>query len=965
MTFSAPLALVLTLALPYLVWLGRPARRRGAGREWASLILRCLIVLLLVLGLSGAQLVRAADELAVVYLVDGSDSVPLEERERALQWVGEAIAALRPDDRAALVFFGGDALVERPLSGRPELAAVATQLEYPLHTDLGAALRLGMALLPAGSAGRLVLLSDGVETVGDTQASAQLAAAAGIPIDVYPLGRSQEGPEALLVEVSAPTRVTEGDRFELLVTAVSQDAGRAQLRVLGDGTVVYEQAVSLASGENRFAIPLAAGAQGFARYRVQLLPAQDGFYQNNELAAFTEISGPPRVLLVSPPAGVDAAGNPLPDESEPLARALLANSMGVGLQVERVEAPRLPADLVTLNEYAAVVLVNVNAKYLNPRKMAALRSYVRDLGGGLVAVGGPDSYAPGGYYRTPLEEALPVEMQLKDQERRADLTMIFVIDKSGSMSDTSVGGIPKVELAKEAVIRSLGLLGPTDRVGVVAFDGSAKWVVTPQEVTDPDGMADLVGTIRADGGTDILAGLRAVADVVPDDPAAMKHIVLLTDGGASEAGNPELAQQMHDQYGATLSVVAIGEGYMPWIERLPDLAGGRFHFAYDPDTIPEIFTQETSLATRAYIIEEEFWPTLVQRHPILSGITAVPPLYGYVGTSGKPAAQVILTTAQDDPLLAAWHYGLGKSVAWTSDAAGRWATEWVTWPSFPLFWEQAIKWAITQERGSNAETEVTLDPDGRGVVTVDALSAGGVRLNGLEMEVRLVGPDGTAEAVSMQQVAPGRYRGSFRPGEEGAYLIRVAGSGEGAQVAQTTGWVLNYSPEYKFADPDHVQRGHLELERLAQLTGGKVLQEPWESLAHDLEAGRVRRPIWPGLLLIAALLFPVDVAVRRLVVRREDFASVLARAAAQLPGRRPGAVPARSEQVGRLLQAKERIERPERVPPPTESGPVRLPERPDRSTAEAPAFAPQEQDGTLAGRLLAGKQKRKDPPDGK
>jgi uncharacterized membrane protein len=960
MAFTTPLALLLLLSLPYLVWLGRPTtklQRRGALREWLALILRSLMIVLLILGLAGAQWVRAADDLAIVYLVDASDSVSAAEHQRALDWVADAIAELGPADRAAVVLFGGDALVERPLSPLDELAPV-TSAPLSLNTNLDAAIRLGMALLPAGSQRRLVILSDGIETVGDSIESARLAAAAGIRIDVHPLGQMEDRPEVYLAEVVAPTRLTAGDRFELQVTVASKRVTNALLRVLSDGVVAYEEGAALARGENRFTIPLVAGEQGFARYRVQVVPAEDHFYQNNELGAYTEIVGPPRVLLVSPPAAAGDGAGAQPDETDALALALLA----AGLMVERVEAPQLPLDQATLGEYATIVLVDVNAKHLNPRKMAALQRYVRDLGGGLVTVGGPESYAPGGYYRTPLEEILPVEMQLKDQERRADLTMVYVIDKSGSMSDTSVGGIPKVELAKEAVIRSLELLGPMDRAGVVAFDSSAFWVVEPQEVIDPGGMADMVGSIRADGGTDIYAGLLAVAQVMPDDPAQMKHVILLTDGGASEVGNRELVQQMHDEYGVTLSVIAIGEGYADWITALPELAEGRFHFAYDPDTIPEIFTQETTLATRAYIIEERFWPTLVSRHPILRDITAVPPLYGYIGTTAKPAAQTILTTQQDDPLLAAWHYGLGKSVAWTSDATGRWAADWVRWAGFPRFWEQAVRWTITDERGANAETEVVLDPDtGAALVTVEAAGPDGRYLNGLALEARVVGPDDEAQAVSLQQVAPGRYEGRFAAGQEGAYFLRVAGGGEAGNVAQTAGWVLGYSPEYLVTEPDH---GHLA--QLASLTGGKVLVEPWESLAHDIRGEATRRPIWPGLLLMAIVLLPLDVAVRRLVLGREELQRARAWLAARLPHWRgvQAPAPARSERVERLFEAKERAGEPAHTPgerPVSTAAPVDqaavVPERsPVRPAPQEERGAPA--DGTLASRLLDKKKRR-------
>lgn len=964
MSFSAPWAFAFLLGLPYLVWVARPLARAG-WRERTSLLLRCLIFLELVLGLAGTQVVRAADELSVVYLVDVSDSISPADRDSALAWVAEAIESLRPNDSAAVVLFAAEALVERPLSSVPHLGPVSS-IPLSLNTDIGGAIRLGLALLPAGSARRLVVLSDGVETIGDAVESARLAAASGVRIDIRPLTEQREGQEAMVTSVAAPTRLTQGDRFELTVTVESRghaaQSGPDQtlLRVLGDHGVAYEELVSLSRGENHFTVPLQASEQGFARYRVQIAPSKDGFYQNNELAVYAEIVGPPQVLVVSPPLPVDTDGHAQPDESDQVALALLA----AGMQVERIAASSVPADLSTLSDYAAIVLVDVNAKHLSPRKMAALQTYIRDLGGGLVVIGGPESYAPGGYFRTPLEEILPVEMQLKDQERRHRLTMFYVIDKSGSMADTSVGGVPKVELAKEAVIRSLGLLGPMDRAGVVAFDESAVWSVPPAEVLDPEVLADQVGTIRASGGTDIYAGLLAVAGVVPDDPATLKHVILLTDGGASEAGNLELTVRMHEEYGVTLSVVAIGEGYAPWIETLPELGEGRFHSAYDPDTIPEIFTQETSLATRSYIIEELFWPEQVTRHPILSGITATPPLQGYVSTSAKMAAQTILQTHQDDPLLAAWHYGLGKSVAWTSDATGRWAGEWVTWFGFPRFWEQAVRWSMSQERGSTAQVDVEL-VGGSAVTTVRAADVDGSYINGLEMEARVVGPSNQPLVIPVAQVAPGEYRGVFEPEDEGAYFIRVAGAGDSASLAQTAGWVLEYSPEYRVTEPAHDY-----LLYLAGLTGGKALDQPAESLVHDLSAGRVHRPIWQWLVLTATLLLPVDIALRRLTLGRGDLVGAWQKVRQRVPWQRPhrrdnAAIGSGSEQVRRLLDAKNRAAsqatRGTEMAPSHDTASAATAAEPGAGT-RPPAGSDQDEEpaGTLAGRLLEHKRKREE-----
>ena len=894
MNFTTPLALLLLLATPYFVWLGRPRPAARRWRDWLSLALRLLILALLVLSLAGTQVVRAADTLTVVFLIDASDSIGPEQADQAEAFVRQAIETMGPTDQAAVIVFGVNALVERPVSGLAELAPI-TSAPQSLHTNLAEAVRLGLALFPAGSARRIVVLSDGAATVGDADAAARLAAAAGVEISYVPLSRPAGGDEALLTGVSAPTRISQGETFRIEVTAESTADMPATLRVLAGGRVVHEEEVQLRRGANNFAVRLRAAEQEFARYRVQLAPAGDTTYQNNELAAFTEIVGPPRVLLVASADTLQA------DESPQLRLALEA----AGLVVDRTTPAELPADLEQLSNYASVVLVNVNAKNLSPRKMETLQSYVRDLGGGLVAVGGPESYGMGGYFRTPLEETLPVDMQIQDQERFPSVSIVLVIDRSGSMG-ASEGGLTKIQLAAEGAVRVVELLHDFDEITVIPVDTLPDNPIGPLPAADKEAAIGLIRQIGAGGGgIYVRTGLEAAAQALAGSQHQVKHIILLADGADSEQkeGVPELIAGLTAQ-GVTVSTVSIGGGPdTAWLQEMAELGGGRFHFTDQAANLPQIFTQETTSIQRSYLVEERFFANLASNSPILAGISAIPPLYGYVGTSSKGTAQVVLNTHQGDPLLATWQYGLGRAVAWTSDATSRWAADWVRWQGFPVFWAQAVRWTISQDRDSSVETVIDFSGE-QARLTVDARDAGGDFLNNLSLAASVVGPAGEVTNLALTQMAPGRYQSTFTPGTDGAYFIRVAGAasdnGE-ATVAQTTGWVLGYSPEYR-----HFEANPQLLQTLAEVTGGRNLAEEVAAVFdHNLASEAAARPIWPWLTLLAIALLPVDIAVRRLVITRRDLDRAWAATAGrwQPQPRRPAA---RTEQVSRLFQAKQR-----------------------------------------------------------
>jgi hypothetical protein len=325
------------------------------------------------------------------------------------------------------------------------------------------------------------------------------------------------------------------------------------------------------------------------------------------------------------------------------------------------------------------------------------------------------------------------------------------------------------------------------------------------------------------------------------------------------------------------------------------------------------------------LIEETFFPQLVSTSPIMAGIQEIPQLNGYVGTSEKDAAQVILSSNKGDPILAAWQYGLGRSVAFTSDATGRWAKEWISWDNFPSFWNQVVSYIIAQQNPSQLEIGIKQNGE-QAQITVDARQmtilgesiTQGSFMNGYTMQANIVSPDRTTLTISLRQTAPGHYIGEFLPDQQGVYLVHIVGtlsqlddSGTAQEpLTDTTGWVLSYSPEYRSleSDPD-------ELYRIVVSTGGRIAsQNPANTFAHTLSSPPTTIPIWSALLLTALLLLPLDIAARRLVFTRADLHSILVRLQPKhiLAGQNTSA-PSSSTQIENLFYIKEQATRRRKV----------------------------------------------------
>ncbi|MBN1201819.1 MAG: VWA domain-containing protein [Anaerolineae bacterium] len=981
MSFTNPDALLLLLLLPAFAVVGWPRLSYRRRRDTAGLIIRLVLVVLLILALSGIQVQQAADKLAVVFLVDVSDSVSPAMQSAALDYVRTAAEVMGEDDQAAVIVFGADALVEIPMTERLELVQMGSD-PIRLNTDLAEAMRLGLALFPADTAKRMVILSDGKQTTGDAEEVARLAAATQVQIDYVLLSAQEQavaGPEILITDVHVPTAVNEGEEFDLTITVESNRRDSlAEVRVLSSGRVIHREEVQLRQGTNTYVFPdIVVPAAGFVDFRVVVEPrSADNFYQNNELSAFTEVTGAPRVLLVAT------------DERE--VEALRDLLQETGLQVE-VQGPHdLPLGLAPLSSYDSIVLANVPATELTPERMEFLQAYVRDLGGGLVVIGGPNSYGVGGYFETPLEEMLPVEMRIRDQERIPQLTMLFVIDRSGSMEIAGPSGVSNLELAKEAVVRSFALLNDSDRTGVLSFDINAYFVLNIQPVGDEihrEEMRAQVGTLRPGGGTNIREGVLSADSVLRNDPSQLKHIILLTDGGSDPTGIVPAVGRMYENYDITTSVVAVGEGYALWLYDVAAAGHGQFHLAYDVSTIPAIFTAETLLATRSYIFEEEFFPTLAARHPIIDGLDSMPSLQGYVATTEKETATVILRGPEDDPLLAGWQYGLGRSVAFTSDATSRWAVNWLDWEGFSDFWSQAIRWTITERNTGNVEARV-VQRDDQAVLVVDARDNQGDYLNGLRLDASVITSRLDSMTLHLQQTAPGRYEAVFTPEREGSYFITVAGSTpEDAdvltpqRVIQSTGWVLSYSAEYRVDVSGEAQSQPVALlTHIGRLTGGGSLrEEPEATFAHNLDQEQAARPIWPIFLLLALILLPFDVAIRRLVITRRDVEKVRSTVAGWFGAEEAAYEPAAAAHLERLMDAKGRardVSRATQSDEPAEPMPAprsslrlgtRRPTRPRRSPPppssvkrEPSTSAPEPDSDSLAARLL---ERRRSSPD--
>jgi Ca-activated chloride channel family protein len=618
--------------------------------------------------------------------------------------------------------------------------------------------------------------------------------------------------------------------------------------------------VTLEPGENRLAYRSVAHVAGPLTYSARLtkLPG-DRFEDNNRYVVAADITGRPTVCYV---------------EGEPAAAHYLQSALAAADFDVEVRGPRaFPANLREMERFDAIILSDVPAENVSMSQMQALEQYVRDVGGGFIMAGGPNSFGMGGYFGTTIERILPVRFDTERRREEPTLALVLVIDKSGSMTGTPI------ELAKEAARATAQMLAPDDLIEVVAFDSRPTTIVRMTAARNRSKITSDIARLSAGGGTAIFPALDVAYRDLQTARARTKHVILLSDGQSPTEGIAELVQMMAAE-GITVSTVGLGpQTDRALLQSIADEAGGRFHHTNDPYNIPRIFTRETSQVTRSAVVEEFFQPQVESRSELLRGvpIASAPYLRGYVSTRMKPRpAELILSSDIGEPLLARMRVGLGQTVAWTSDVKNLWAVDWLRWPGYGTFWAQVVRETMRQRR-AGVEHEMTAEVVGGLVhVTVDAQDADDSFVNGLSSALSVVDPRRRDEPVTVpfQQTAPGWYEARFPVGRAGTFLLRAEHrDDEGRVVGYSTASVASpYPAEYLTVEAD---LGILE--QASRLTAGTPQVEPtaiWRTSAD--EGVDYHRQLWPYLVGLAILLLLVDLLLRRVRLFDRTFKTGMA-----------------------------------------------------------------------------------------
>ena len=895
--------LLLLAAIPFLWWIGlKSLSGIGRWRRFFVVALRSLVIVLLVCALADMQYQRRSDRLTVLYVLDQSLSIPERQRVAMLEYVNASIERQRDarrNDRVGVIVFARNAEVELPpVDFDARLRSNVESILDPEYTDLASAIQRAQAMFPHDAAKRIVVVTDGNENMGDALQQARSATDAGVSIDVVPIQIDAHG-DVSVERVVLPADVRKGQPFDArIVVHNAADPNSADSRP-AKGTsrfirkggereeIIAETPVTVPPGKQVFRIREEIDTPDFYTYEARYVPddpSTDALVQNNLATDFTHVQGQGHVLLIED------------WENQGDFDFLVARLRSENIQITVRPSNQLFTSLPELQRYDSVILANVprssgsdgaNVSNFTNDQIDMLVRNTRELGCGLVMMGGRNSFGAGGWTNTELEKAMPVDFQIKSAKIAPVGALVLMMHG---------GEIPRANFwQKKVAIESIRALGERDYCGLVEWSGRDRWLwgqsrgglvrVGPNRAR----MLSLVDRLTIGDMPQFGPAMKMAAQAftrVKD--AAVKHMIIISDGDPS----PPSAAIIRDlvQQNVTVTTVDVAQpqhapGGALLLQRIARQTGGKYYAIASASALPRIYQREVRRIARPLVYEPKppVSPIVTTDHEIVQGIAGeVPPISGFVLTTVKdsPLVEVILTSplptdARNATVLAGWTYGLGKAVALTTDAGHRWANQWTGWDGYDKLFSQIVRWSMRPTGDTGNFTVATDVRDGTTRVVITALDAQDEFLNFQTMNGNVLRPDGTSQSLDIQQVAPGRYVATFKSDVSGSYMLNITPAGGKSMIRK--GINVGYSNEFR---PEETNLALLEsmanlpakggqAGQLTQaLAAGADLDELLDSnpFRRDLPDAVANQDIWPTLVMLASCLFFADVFVRRVQI---------------------------------------------------------------------------------------------------
>lgn len=819
--FSRPYFLVLFIILIFII-------RRFSLK---NTLLRNLQLVILILSLSGLQFFTPYSQINTIFLLDQSLSISSVEKENAINFINSSLKFKKPQDKVGIISFAGDVNIEEDLKEKINTDKISG-VDIPYFTNLESAISSALSLKEKNEPLRIVILSDLQENVGKTERLLNKLREEKVQIDLYPQ-KTKRYNEIVLMKIQTPQIVHQGQVFPVEIYIKSFGIKEGILEIEWEDKN-YKYTLDQLQEDNFYSFNLKANQPGLNNLIVKISSKEDTYLENNKGVNFVYVQGKPKILYL------------VGEDFQPLFGSSLKNQ-GWDVQYETYPYSALDKNL---SGFQLLILDNVPSQYLNWSKMNLIKNFVLERGGTLLILGGDKSLSAGDYQQTPLEDILPVTLRPEQLLKRSNVSLVLLVDASGSMGALS-GGEPKIELAKESAHLVVDFLNEEDYFGLIAFDHSYQWIVPLQPLKDKEKVSELISRIEAGGGTSLYPPLRAAGEELVKLPFKNKHIIAITDG-QTEGGDFYGISQWLSKNKITISTIGIGEdANYSLLRSIAEWGNGRYYHTWDLRTLPQLLLSETKALLRPNIIEKKFTPKVAR--PEFLNIQNFPPLSGYVLTSSKYPYPVLISDPMGDPILAFGQFGLGQVFVFTSALKSYWGEEWLRWEYLGKFWSELLRRSIPHFL-SNIQVSITQEEE-QGIINLSSADSYGNYLNFLSINYIITDPSGKEYKGELEQKGPGFYQGKFPLKTLGKYQITLW---EGNKNIAKMSWFSLNTPEFL---PKTFDENLAYI--LTSFTKGKILKEPKEVFRPwDFLSTKPNNLDIP-LLLSIIILFLLELIMRR------------------------------------------------------------------------------------------------------
>ncbi len=838
--FSSPWILILIIPLlfltvfPYL----RLNKKRRTKKHLISLICRSIALVLLVVMLSGVTYMSKLDDTSVIILVDLSDST-LPMRDSMDSFTKELLENTDKDTRIGIMAFADSCVYELRLDSGNEFTSLSDLKAESVGsaTNIEDALRTAASEIETDTYGRVILLSDGKETKGNAETTAVELAYQQIRVDSVFFSKENSGSDEVQInDMSIPENAYAGDTFTISITVNSTVETSGVLTIYDDNSEVMEQEVTIQKGINTYTLETTTTYSGVHTFKVVLDASSDSITQNNLYYSYIKILGSPNILIV------DGTGS----ESRQLRSVL-----GDNYKIQKTPPEYVPNTLAEIQKFDEIILMNVSASDLPEGFDELIETYVKALGRSVFTTGGENTYYYGSMKGTRFEDLLPINIDVEDNDT-GSTALVIVIDCSSSMQGTPI------MLAKEGAINCVNALDDTDYVGIISFAGSTEIVSPLTSAANRKTVNAAIDALMNSRGTYLYDAVVEAYDQLKDSDAENKHVLILSDGEPADSGYASVIQTMRSE-GITTSTILCGYDITyvsSLMQSLANLGGGQYYEVDDIIDLPEIMLNAAQSLLTSYISEGIFTPTIGQVSAVLSGVSSIPELGGYIITSIKNGATNVLYSDENRPIYAEWKYGLGRVVSFMSDLSGDWSDTFLSDEQGIKFIENIITYLIPRE---NQTTGLTVDITKKGsqanicAKTVDST-------NNSKVEAVVMPPKGDRYTVILNAVSSGVYESTIETMEEGVYTLFV-------QQTDTDGELLGYrevavASSYSAEYDAFLEGGDKLLESVSNLAGGELMSTCQELLSVETSPSEIEKNLYIPLGLIATFLLLADLVMR-------------------------------------------------------------------------------------------------------